>query len=889
MRPSRNTTITVIAVLASLLLPACGRMPSSTKTPQADNGVLDLTGWDLVRDGPVDLAGEWEFYWEQLLQPDDFAEANPPQTDFIQVPAPWNGHVVNNAPLSGDGYATYRLRVLLNDADTALAFRVPEFETAYVLYAGGSEISSNGVVGKTPETMQPQWLPKVADVTTESDQLEIILQISNFHHRKGGAGQIIQFGTKDQIHRISESRLSLDLFLFGGLFIMGLYHTALFALRRKDRSPLYFGTCCFLMSLRVLVTGEYYLASLFPGIDWELMVRLNYLSFGLTPPVFGMFVRVLFPQVPKPALRIVQLLGVAFAGTILLTPARVFTHALLPYQVTTLIGFVYFLYIILLAAVRRQENATVFLLCFVVLFLAATNDILHNNQIIQTGYFGPFGMFVFVLAQATLLARRSSKAFSDVETLSQELEQRVAARTEQLSISNERLAQVNLHLQQEIAERQQAEEALRNHADRLRTMYEIDQSILAARSVETIAMAAVGRILHLMPCQRVVVTQLTETGQIKKLAAESSGEIALRADVDIYQEMFEGRLLSKGLVLGVEDLAARAQRSPMQEVLYAEGVRSYAVVPLRVQHELIGALHLEADHPRAFTASHIDTAIEVAALLAIGVQQARLYRQAQREIAERKQAETVLRQQALELQARNAELDAFAHTVAHDLKNPLASLIGFNSLIQRRLPKMSEEDLRQYLQINGESARRMANIIDELLLLASVREMKEIKTRPLDMGRLVDEAQERLVYMIEEHQAKIVLPGRWPAARGYGPWIEEVWANYISNAIKYGGQPPHLELGATEQEDGTVRFWVRDNGPGLTPEEQARLFTPFGRLDQVQAEGHGLGLSIVLRIVERLGGEVGVESEAGRGTLFYFTLPPVTVEDTAEFGPTDFD
>jgi two-component system sensor histidine kinase/response regulator len=170
-----------------------------------------------------------------------------------------------------------------------------------------------------------------------------------------------------------------------------------------------------------------------------------------------------------------------------------------------------------------------------------------------------------------------------------------------------------------------------------------------------------------------------------------------------------------------------------------------------------------------------------------------------------------------------------------------------------------------------------------------VREMKEIKTRPLDMGRLVDEAQERLVYMIEEHQAKIVLPGRWPAARGYGPWIEEVWANYISNAIKYGGQPPHLELGATEQEDGTVRFWVRDNGPGLTPEEQARLFTPFGRLDQVQAEGHGLGLSIVLRIVERLGGEVGVESEAGRGTLFYFTLPPVTVEDTAELRPTDFD
>jgi two-component system sensor histidine kinase/response regulator len=100
-----------------------------------------------------------------------------------------------------------------------------------------------------------------------------------------------------------------------------------------------------------------------------------------------------------------------------------------------------------------------------------------------------------------------------------------------------------------------------------------------------------------------------------------------------------------------------------------------------------------------------------------------------------------------------------------------------------------------------------------------------------------------------------------------------VWANYLSNAIQYGGRPPRVELGVTEQADGMVRFWVRDNGPGLTPEEQARLFTPFTQLAQVRARGHGLGLSIVRRIVERLGGQVGVESEIGRGSAFTFTLP----------------
>jgi two-component system sensor histidine kinase/response regulator len=121
---------------------------------------------------------------------------------------------------------------------------------------------------------------------------------------------------------------------------------------------------------------------------------------------------------------------------------------------------------------------------------------------------------------------------------------------------------------------------------------------------------------------------------------------------------------------------------------------------------------------------------------------------------------------------------------------------------------------------------------------------------------------------------------------GHGPWIEEVWANYISNALKYGGSPPRIELGAdppppsppsggTEGEARMVRFWVRDNGPGLTPEEQARLFTPFTRLEQVRAKGHGLGLSIVRRIVEKLGGQVGVESEVGQSSTFSFTLPAV--------------
>lgn len=106
----------------------------------------------------------------------------------------------------------------------------------------------------------------------------------------------------------------------------------------------------------------------------------------------------------------------------------------------------------------------------------------------------------------------------------------------------------------------------------------------------------------------------------------------------------------------------------------------------------------------------------------------------------------------------------------------------------------------------------------------------------------------------------------------------------MSNALKYGGRPPRLELGGEllpNVSDSSLitsrpaRFWVKDNGPGLTPEQQARLFTPFERLSQVKVSGYGLGLSIVKRIVEKLGGTAGVESEVGYGSTFYFTLPAV--------------
>lgn len=261
--------------------------------------------------------------------------------------------------------------------------------------------------------------------------------------------------------------------------------------------------------------------------------------------------------------------------------------------------------------------------------------------------------------------------------------------------------------------------------------------------------------------------------------------------------------------------------------------------------------------------------------------------------------ERFFRQQAqLEAQARdlyllnqqlaqsNADLKAFAHTVAHDLKSPASQIVGFAEIARDLWPapaaagdEMGQTVIHHLL----ESSHRMVHTIDDLLVLASINK-EQIQRETIEMNAVLDQIWPQLTDMIEKHGATINRPADWPSAVGYAPWLQSVWANYISNGLKYGGQPPQLVLGATPQGN-MVRFWIRDEGPGIPFEEQPFLFSEFNRLPRHKgAPGHGLGLSIVKRIVEKLDGQVGLESAPGRGSVFYFTLPkalsskPVTAD-----------
>jgi two-component system, sensor histidine kinase and response regulator len=217
------------------------------------------------------------------------------------------------------------------------------------------------------------------------------------------------------------------------------------------------------------------------------------------------------------------------------------------------------------------------------------------------------------------------------------------------------------------------------------------------------------------------------------------------------------------------------------------------------------------------------------------------------------------------------ELNAFAHSVAHDVSSPVASLqMTLEMLVQEGGNRLQAEDL-ELLKMCHRNAQRATAIIRELLLLASLRQ-DEVRLEPLDMGPIVTRAIERLDHDLEALKPEIVLPEQWPPALGRAGWVEEIWYNLLSNACKYGGRPPHIVVGAEPGDAERTRFWVQDNGTGLSESERVGLFAPFVRIERLRARGTGVGLSVVQRIVDRLHGRVGVEGEEGQGARFFFEL-----------------
>jgi two-component system, sensor histidine kinase and response regulator len=240
----------------------------------------------------------------------------------------------------------------------------------------------------------------------------------------------------------------------------------------------------------------------------------------------------------------------------------------------------------------------------------------------------------------------------------------------------------------------------------------------------------------------------------------------------------------------------------------------------------------------------------------------------------------LLQHQNQRLEQQYKELHTLAHSMTVDLKQPVNAMAGFIKILNKDMKSANNPQALQFLSQLENTRNKVANTLDHLLLLANIR-THELKPQQLEMATVVKDVLERLNPLIEEKKAIIKQPNLWSHAWGDEAWVMQIWHIYLNNALRHGGNPPRIELGAENSDHGLIKFWVRDNARALSADEQARLGD--GRLDLVMGdngpqfsralEGYGLELSVVQRLAERLGGYTGLESLPGQGNIFYFTLP----------------
>jgi PAS domain S-box-containing protein len=246
-----------------------------------------------------------------------------------------------------------------------------------------------------------------------------------------------------------------------------------------------------------------------------------------------------------------------------------------------------------------------------------------------------------------------------------------------------------------------------------------------------------------------------------------------------------------------------------------------------------------------------------------------------RDITLRKWAEIERDHMLDELEAKNEELERFTYTVSHDLKSPLITIKGFLGFLEKDTKSGNIDRLRADIQRIGDAADKMQRLLNELLELSRIGRLKnEPELVPFEV--LAKEALNLVAGNIQAHNVKVEIQKGMPSVYGDRQRFLEVVQNLLDNAAKFmGEQPdPRIVIGqrGEDAEHGMPVFFVQDNGIGISPEYFERVFGLFNKLDAA-TDGTGVGLTIVKRIVEFHGGRIWVESEAGKGSTFFFTLP----------------
>lgn len=457
----------------------------------------------------------------------------------------------------------------------------------------------------------------------------------------------------------------------------------------------------------------------------------------------------------------------------------------------------------------------------------------------------------------------------------------IEASISKAEIGNERLLTVVLR---DVSERLRAEEGQRRQneqlarsARRLESVREIDNAILSSARLDELVTSALRRIAPLLGADEIALSVVADDGGAieHRVTPSRTPDAEVSMPPPEVDAALDAWIASRGGVAILEDLAEPgADVPPAVRQRCHEGRRSYLATTLRGSRGAIGRLEACASPPFAFGEEAREIVAEVRDLLTVAIEQAQLREDLQRHAQE---LEERVAERTRALEDVNAELNSFAYSVSHDLRAPLRSTQGFaEALLEDYGDKLDEVGQDYARRIVGAS-RRMDELIQDLLAYSRLSRA-EVELQPVDLNSIARSAAETVADVAHASGPRIDIQASLPPVVGHRGVLSQVLQNLIGNAVKFvpPGRTPNVRVEA-EQRDGHVTISVTDNGIGISPQYQERIFRVFERLHAVEAyPGTGIGLAIVRKGVERLGGRCGVESREGEGSRFWVELPAAT-------------
>jgi len=442
-----------LLILYILLTSCTFTLNARGPAPTAIKGILDLREISNTDHFIVKLNGEWEFYWNKMLRPFDFNGGNLKPDYYGKVPSYWTDYPQESIKTENFGYVTYRLTVLFPAGfNKPLGIDLPVFDSSYDIYLNGKYLGGNGTPGKSSAETKPEYKRNFYRITPESDSLKIIINVSNYDHRRGGFWLPVKLGTFGELQKQMVNSWAAEWSVISLLLGFSLFFLFFFIISPKEKIMVFFSMTTIGLALRPLFTSHYLILNLF-NMDWVWIVRFEYLGLFLILIGWVWYVLNLYPTMffKVIAWLVTVLSSVAFISTPFL-PVKIFSYSALAYYPLMILIILYLLVMSFIGSLKKNSIDIIYFLAFILLLLGGIHDmnVSLGRSYSTIGYSLTYIIVLFVFIQAFILLYRWVRSFHEKERLQNELEfmnrnleHLINERTQELKNRNEEIGKQN--------------------------------------------------------------------------------------------------------------------------------------------------------------------------------------------------------------------------------------------------------------------------------------------------------------------------------------------------------------------------------------------------------------------------------------------------------------